>query len=314
MDGFADFYAQPYPGTDQEQSLDGYAQDASMTGVDPNDMETSALGQAQTLQQIISQNNEELMRRRNNLPAQYRHGPQDHSRRASMMEFSSNMDSDLADFQFDPNPNESGMTLGPSNMMPMQKALDPRKVRSREDLSLNTQFQRMHTNYDNMHGVHDFSPMVLSSTSAQVEPSSAYIPPDMAMAMDFDSMTAGADGTAMQDAMFTNSPMHQSFPMPYPAVGHDPSGSMSPHVQNPMKAMAPGVSPAASSYPPASQASRRPPSLLHQATTSSGGPSSAMASPAHQPRAPARRLSLDQTNSYSRKGSYSKRTAGRPVS
>jgi hypothetical protein len=318
MDRFAGFYSQPYPGTDPPQDLNGYTQDASMSGMDPSAMVTTGMGQAQTLHQIISQNSEELMRRRNNPPSQYRQGAHDHGRRSSMLEFSSALDGDLADFQFDPNPNEANISMGSSNMVPMQKSLDPRRVRSREDLNLNTQFSRMNTNFENMQSMNSFSPAIIPSTSVTVDPSTAYIPQDleMEMALDFDAMDASANVSAMQEPMYTASPIDQTFQMPYQATGHNAmtGGSMSPQIHSRMAAMAQGMSPMSESYPRPSQQLHRP-TPLSTSVSVGRGPSSAMASPAHLQQTPHRRLSIDSQTPYSSKGSeYSRRRSDRYIS
>ena len=305
MDEFEGFYGQPYPGTDPRQSMNGYTHDASMSGLDPSAMDTTGLGQAQTLHQIINQNNEELMRRRSNYPQQYRQGSHEHGRRASMLEFSSNSKSDLADFQFDPNPNE--LAMSPSNMMPVQKPLDPRKVRSREDLNLNTQFSRMNTSFDHMQGVNNFSPLVMSSTAGAGEGSTAYMPHDLDMTMDFDNMNGNAGASGMQEPMFTASPIDQSYPMSFQAASHErrQGGSMSPRVPNCMAAMGQGMSSISDSYPHQSQQHRRP-TPLSTSVSITGGPSPAMASPAQMQRNTNRRSSVDIQPSYSGRGNNSK--------
>jgi hypothetical protein len=312
MDGFAGFYSQSYPGADPHEALNAYAQDDTLGGIDPGAMDTTSLGQAQSLHQIISQNNEQLMRRRSNYSPHFRPGSHDHGRRASMLEFSSNLDSELADFQFDPNPNEPSLTMEPSNMMPMQKSLDPRKVRSREDLSLSTQFSRMHTGFGNMQAVNNFSPVGLPSTSAPVEPSTAYMPPDLDMTMDFDPMVGGASASAMQESMFTASPIDEGYSVSYQAVTHDQGGgSMSPQMQSRMANMARGMSSMPDAYSNASQHLRRP-APLSTSVSLPGGPSSAMASPAHIQHTPNRRLSADLQTPYSSKSSNSKRLYNSP--
>ena len=302
MDGFAGYYGQPYPGPDSAHSLNGYAHDASMSGIDPSTMDTTGMGQAQTLHQIISQNSEELMRRRNNLPAQYRHGAHDHGRRASMLEFSSHLDSDLADFQFDPNPNEPNLAMDHSNMIPMQKALDPRKVRSREDLTLSTQFSRMNTSFDSMQGINNFSPLIISSSAGPAEPSGAYMPPDMDMTMDFDAMDSGHNSSTMQHAMFSASPIHQTFSHPYQTSSHNAmaGNSMSPQVRR-LSTTTQQMSPMTDSFPQHTQQISRP-TPLTTAVSMSGGTSSAMPSPAHLQQSPNRRMSTDVQTPYSAKG------------
>ncbi|OAP58693.1 hypothetical protein AYL99_07783 [Fonsecaea erecta] len=294
MDGFSSFFGQPYPVQDPQDPMDGYTQDDGMSGLDPSGMEASALGQAQTLGQIILQNNDELMRRRNTIQSQYRQGSHDHGRRASMLEFSSAIDSDLANFQFDPNPNEAGLPMDPSPIMPMPKSLDPRRVRSREDLSLNTRFSQMNANFDQMPAVNNFSPVGVSSTSVPVEPSTAYIAPNIDMAIEYDALTGGASARAMQsapmqEAMFAASPIEQSFSIPYQPVSHDPGGgSMSPPGPNPMVAISQGMSSLREPYPGSSQQLRRPNPIGPIAP----GSLSTMASPIHI-QDPSRRHSVD---------------------
>ncbi len=305
MDGFAGYYGQPYPGTDAPHPLDGYTQDASMSGIDPSAMDTTGLGQAQTLHQIISQNSEELMRRRNHYPPHYRQGPHDHGRRASMLEFSSNLDGDLANFQFDPNPNEANLAMAPAQMVPMQKSQDPRKIRSREDLSLNTQFSRMNTDYENMQAANNFSPGMMPATSVSGEQAAAYMPPDMDMTMDFDPMETST--SARQEPMFTASPVDHNYPMSYQAPNHDPGGgSMSPQMRNRLSGMSQTMSAIPDSFSNPSQQLRRP-TQLSTSVSMAAGPGAAMASPAHISHTTGRRSSAETQNQYSGKSSHSKR-------
>ncbi|OQV03513.1 PA domain-containing protein isoform 2 [Cladophialophora immunda] len=301
MEGFSSFFGQPYPGSDPQETLDGYTQDERMSGIDPTGMEASAMGQAQTLQQIIIQNNDELMRRRNTFQSQYREGSHDHGRRASMLEFSSAIDSDLANFQFDPNPNEPSLAMGPSNIMSIPKSLDPRRVRSREDLSLNTRFSQMNASFENMQPVNNFSPGVVPSTSVPVEPSTAYLPPSMDMAMDFETLAASASAPnmqsgPMQEAIFSASPIEQAFSIPYQPVNHDPGGgSMSPPGPNPMAAMAQGMSSIHEPFPGPSQQLRRQTPVAPLAP----GSLSTMTSPIHIQDSPNRRRSVDFHSAFS---------------
>lgn len=300
MDGFTGFYGSPYARSDPHQTLEGYTQDETLGGIDPSALDATALGQAQTLHQIISQNSEELMRRRNNFPAQYRQGSHDHGRRASMLEFSSNVDSDLADFQFDPNPNEPTLTMAPSNIMSVQKGLDPRKVRSREDLALNTRFSQMNTSFDAMQAVTNFSPIVISSTSVPAESSAAYMPPDMDMTMDFDAVPGSTNAAGVQEALYTASPIDQAYPMSYPVGGHDTGrGSMSPQVQSRMGTLVPGMSSIPESFLKSQQLGRPAPATSVSIPSASN---SAMASPAHLQHTPSRRMSADLQNRYSGTG------------
>ncbi|KIY02738.1 uncharacterized protein Z520_01203 [Fonsecaea multimorphosa CBS 102226] len=316
MDGFSSFFGQPYPGSEPQDTMDGYTQDDSMSGIDPSGMEASVLGQAQTLQQIIIQNNDELMRRRNTMQSQYRQGSHDHGRRASMLEFSSAMDSDLANFQFDPNPSEVSLSMGPPNIMSMPKSLDPRRVRSKEDLSLNTRFSQMNANFEHMPAVNNFSPVIVPSTSVPVETSAAYIAPGMDMAMDFDSLAGSASAPAMQsgpmhDAIFSASPIDQGFSIPYQPGSHDPGGgSMSPPGPNPMATMTQGMSSLRETFSGPSQQLRRQTSIAPVAS----GSLSTMASPIHMQDPPNRRRSLDVHSAFSAKDVNSSLRAMNPPS
>lgn len=184
------------------------------------------VGQSQTLDQIIQSNNEELMRRRSNYnPNQYQpNGHQGRGRRSSMMEFGT---SDLADFAFDPNPAPPQMPQGISDMMSPAKSLDPRRVRSKEDLTLSTQFQQMSTNYNmNNPNVTSYSPTMMG---AMADDSNNYMNSGMDMSMDFDSMAGDATPLGvtptMQQPMYSESPMSTGFPVSYSSSSHDPGGT-----------------------------------------------------------------------------------------
>lgn len=230
-----EMYGQPYAQMDPNT---GYPQDANMDNLDSS---MAGMAQTQTLDQIISQNNEELMRRRSVYnPELYRQNTQDQrARRSSMMEFGT---SDLADFQFDPNPAPQQMPQQLSNMSDMSNMaphmtnmssshhkMDPRRVRSKEDLALQTQFSQMNTSYPNMDA---FSPQMMGSMSGHPND---YMASGMDMSMGFDQMTGNATpmdvSTAMQQSLYTDSPMSASFNMSYAPANHDQGGEQaaSPH-------------------------------------------------------------------------------------
>lgn len=274
-----------------------------MNTIAPGSMDTTVLSQAQTLHQIISQNNEELMRRRSTFQQpDYRHGSQDRSRRASMLEFGNPINGgDLANFQFDPNPNEPEMTMSNAvpNMIPLQKSVNPRRVKSKEDLSLNTRFSQMNTNFD-MSGVDSFDPSVMGSTSVGMEPSSAF----MDMSMDFDPMAAITNPAAqIQDSMFCDSPLDQSFTLPYQPSAHDPGGgSLNTQMNNPMAAMAQSMNAIPQSFQtPPHQMSRQ--TSLPASIPMVAGPASTMASPLPVQNPTSRRPSGELQVSFSGNGS-----------
>lgn len=221
-----------------------------------------------------------------------------------MLEFGSSLDSDLANFQFDPNPNEPDMSMPAHtpNMVPMNKSLDPRKVRSREDLSLNTRFSQMNTNYDHLSAINPFSPVVMSSTSVGVEPSTAYVTPNMDMAMDFDPMTGTANPTTMQsrpmqEAMFSASPIDQSYSIPYQAASHDPGGgSISPRVHGQMSTV---TQPMTFPNPPQQMRRHTP---ISTSVSMAACPASSMASPVSVHNPPQTKLSMGMQASYPSNG------------
>ena len=231
MNGLPDFYAQQYSSIDPQRAMDGYAQENVDNMSTP--MDSNMIGQPQTLDQIMNQNNQEMMRRRQTFHPQYRpNGQQDHARRASMMEFGT---TDLADFQFDPNPTSSQMPQQMPGMVPSQKALDPRKVRSREDLSLDTRFSQMSGDYNEANVT--YSPAMMHGPGMSMEPGN-FNSSGMDMSMDFDTMPAGHTSMSMhnnsvQQPVYSTSPVSQSFPMAYAPTNHDPGGGMS-HPQTPV--------------------------------------------------------------------------------
>jgi hypothetical protein len=216
MNGMQDLYGQPYSQMDPQGQIDGYGQDANMDNLDGQ-----MVGQSQTLDQIIQSNNAELMRRRSAYnPQQYQtNGADARGRRSSMMEFGT---SDLADFAFDPNPAPPQMPQNMSNMMSPAKSMDPRRVRSKEELALNTRFQQMSTNYNMQNPNATFSPAMMNSGMGD---DSNFMNSGMDMTMDFDSMAGDATpmntSHAMQQGMYSDSPMSAGYPIQY---NHDPGG------------------------------------------------------------------------------------------
>ncbi|KAK5267591.1 hypothetical protein LTR99_010578 [Exophiala xenobiotica] len=305
MDGMPGFYAQGYAGMDPQQSMDGYAQDDSMNTA----MDTTGLGQAQTLHQIINQNNEELMRRRNTFQPQYRQNSPDRSRRASMLEFGSSMNGgDLANFQFDPDPNEPDVSMSNSmsNMMPINKPLDPRRVRSREDLALNTRFSQMNTSFDPLAAVDSYNPALMASTSGGVDSASAFM--NHMNMMDFGPMGGMTEQAgAMQEPMFSDSPMDQSFTVPYPPAGQDPRGGSMNHqmhnsMNNPMATMAQNMPTMAPTFRNTSQHMGDQTPISGSMTMTAGLPPT-MASPLPVQHSNSRRASGEMPTAFSSNGS-----------
>lgn len=197
----------------------------AMTG--PSSTADRIVNGGQSLDEIIHQNNLEMMRRRTYQQPQFRHpNPENHVRRSSMLEFGAPISDDLANFQFDPNPAPSILPNSIGDMTATQKSLDPRKVRSREDLNVNTRFAPIDSTYNPYPNASTYSPALMSGVSMNLEPQ--YIPQTMDLSMDYDN--ASGDVTPMNlhsshnpQPIFTDSPLDHNFPLTYPDRSQDPA-------------------------------------------------------------------------------------------
>ena len=316
--------------------MDGYSQDTNMVGLTQGDMNANMLGhgQPQTLDQIINQNNQEMMRRRQTYNPHYEHQQQSPptNRRASMLEFSSSTNGDLADFQFDPATEhaEASNQITNMNMNAMaQKRLDPRKVRSREELSLDTRFQQMPA-YEGA-SMSAYPASMIPNTSMGIDRSSNYQPQPMDLGGGYDSM--GPDISSMNitpnqapSAIYTTSPTAANFPMSYSSNNQDPGGGASPANIQAMR-----MSQGANSNAPSpqrflgrsqSQLRRMPtmPSPLSMSAQNGGMGSPAHVAPGstaaqHHPAGThSRRASVDTQNNYMNQGNaHMQMDQGRPV-
>ena len=206
---------------------DNYNQ-SSMAMGSAGPMENAFLN-AQSLDEIMNQNNIEMMRRNTTYQPQYRTQPQDsHARRASMMEFPGSINPDLADFQFDPNSASSMMPAQMTNVT-SQKSLNPRKVRSREDLNIDTRFNpQMNTSYGMYPSAAAYSPALMSGTSLSMDTTNQFMPPTMDLQMEFEHENGEVTPLQMrsnnQQQMFADSPIDQSFPSPFQGNMQDSGG------------------------------------------------------------------------------------------
>lgn len=246
-------FGQQYVGLGSHSGSNGFSQDDNLGSMDSNMMPH---GQTQTIDQMINQNNQEMLRRRQTYqPNIHQEPPRDHARRSSMLEFSSNGNGELADFQFDPNPQHAVLSdhVANMNIMYPQKPLDPRRVRSREDLSLDTGFPPMH-NFDTPMSAYPAS--MISNAAMAMDVSPTFVPQNIDYNQDYDatstnSAQVGMTPNAMQQqqqqqqqsqsqpqpqshqhqqpGMYTTSPIAANFPMDFQSAGHDPGGgSISP--------------------------------------------------------------------------------------
>jgi hypothetical protein len=221
------YYGQQYQAPDSRRSIDGYAQGGNMALTGPSSTANGIANGGQSLDEIIHQNNLEMMRRRTYQQPQFRPpNPENHARRSSMLEFGAPISADLANFQFDPNPAPSILPTSTGDMTAAQKSLDPRKVRSREDLNVNTRFAPMDSTYSPYPTASSYSPALMSGVSMNLEPQ--YMPQTMDLSMDYDN--ASGEVTPMnlhpshtQQPMFTDSPLDHNFPLTYPDPSRDPA-------------------------------------------------------------------------------------------
>lgn len=307
MNGLHNMYGQQYPGLDARSAMDGYATSEGMEGLNSTAMEnvnSMGSGQSQTLDQIVNANTQEIMRRRQTYQPNFRQNSQhEPPRRSSMLEFSSSNNSDLADFQFDPNPQHGSMSNQSGNMGTSQRPLDARRVRSREDLSLDTRFSQM-PNFDG--SAMSAYPNMMPNSSGSLDSTSAFLSQNMDMSGDFNPMNSslssmGMPTSSVSQSMQTPSPASANFPMQFSAQGHDPSGgSMSP--QNLQMMRMAQNSPSNASTPQrfmgkSQQQIRRNPVMPSPLSMSTSGPSgplgNTMPSPTHAQQPRSRRTSMD---------------------
>ncbi|KAK5075094.1 hypothetical protein LTR64_001299 [Lithohypha guttulata] len=221
-------------------SDNGYTQDDGMEGLAATRMDANMMqyGPVQTLDQMISHNNQELMRRRQTFGPRFQadspqaHSQHDPERRASMLEFSSTTNGDLADFQFDPNPQHAAMSsrVASNTTNTPQRPLDPRKVRSKEDLSLDTRFSQM-SSYDGG-SMSAYPASMIPNTGARMDMPNSFLPQSMETSNNYDDTTADLMSMNMtqnptHQSIYTTSPATTSYPMNFPN-NHDPGGGGSP--------------------------------------------------------------------------------------
>jgi hypothetical protein len=228
MNGLPDlgYYGQQYQTPDSRRLMDGYAQTANMAMAGTTSTANGMTNGGQSLDEIIHQNNLEMMRRRTYQQPQFRHpNPENHVRRSSMLEFGAPIGDNLANFQFDPNPASSILPNPIGEMTATQKSLDPRKVRSREDLNVITRFAPMESSYNAYSNASSYSPALMSGVSMNLEPQ--YIPQNMDLSMDYDNASGDVTPINMhhshnQQPIFTDSPLDHNFPLAYPDPNQDP--------------------------------------------------------------------------------------------
>ena len=240
------YYGQPYPQPiDPNPDMDQFIHQGIGSDMVQGMVDTTMTGdEGQTLDQIISQNDLELQRRRSTLNPEYRSdGDQEaHEGRPSMMDFASSKHPDAGDFRFDPSPPPHPSMPGQiGDTGQPQKASDAQKLRSRENLALDTRFHHMNPAFVSMS---TYSPTMMSSTPLDLDHASQFLSSNMEIPMNFDA--GGGNRTPMniqpqieQQALYTASPTHQTFSPMFPSLNQDPpAGHPAPMEQSLMEKVA----------------------------------------------------------------------------
>lgn len=190
---------------------------------------TMAGGEGQTLDQIISQNDRELQRRRSTYHPDFQsNGNQEtHPRQGPVLEFGSTGHPDRVDYQFNPASSQLSLPSQIPDTGLSQKAPDPRKIRSRESLALDTRFSQLNPTFGSMS---TYSPAMITSNPIDRDPNNQFLPSSMDIPLSFDN--ARGDRASMnlppqieQQPMFGTSPTHQPFTPGFPILSQDsPAG------------------------------------------------------------------------------------------
>jgi hypothetical protein len=213
--------------------MDPFMQQGMVPNMAPNMVDTSMTGEGQTLDQIISQNDREIQRRRSTYDPDFEQNgnSQSHARRSSMLEFGSK-DTERADFQFDPSPPQPSMSQPMTGIGQPQKASDPRKIRPRENLAIDTRFNQMNSAFGTMSG---YSPAMMTSTPLDLDPTSQYLASNMEIPMNFENASGEATPRNIQPQIeqqpyFTASPTHQTFSPVFQGMNRDSPASRGPSI------------------------------------------------------------------------------------
>ena len=193
------YYERQYSSEELQRLTDMNNHDAMMGIMTPNGMDSSGMiGGGQTLDDIISQNNEkltlqeELHRRRSFHHSQSYGGTsraiqEQDSRRSSMLEFGSANNGDLEGFQFDPAHVQSnnGMHHTPNIAQRRLESQRDRRPLSNESLALNTSFPNMATSYTPISSSSPYGQPLNSSNSLSYDMPEAYMSSNMLMGMEY---------------------------------------------------------------------------------------------------------------------------------
>lgn len=237
-------YGKTYSSDDLQRLTSINNRDAMMGMMTSDGMDAAGMIGGQTLDEIISQNNKEIQRRRSYQQSQsYRSngpGPEADVRRSSMMEFGPGPPNDMDSFQFEPSPALVSSPLGRGGSI-AQRRLDSQRQRRREsaeDIVMNPHFQHLGQTYPPLPQSSPYQQPLDPSRSLNLDVAGTYLPSNLSMGMDFATgnlqQDPGNDITPMNmfsqgsfQPTLTSSPIHQNFSNSLPGPGQDPGGGNS---------------------------------------------------------------------------------------
>lgn len=232
------FYGRQYSGDDLHRLAQVNSQNTMMGMMGAGGMGDTGMAGGQTLDEIITQNNKEIQRRRS-YQQQYipTSNPGVDSRRASMMEFGAGTSTELESFQFDPSPTSVPTSLGRGGGI-AQRRLDSQRARRRQSddsLALNTQFQSIGPGFNGSTQSPVYHHSLNSADSLDLDVAGTYLPQSLGMNMDYSTARLDPDssGDIMPMNMYsqgnfssplTTSPVHQQILGSIRGPAQDPGG------------------------------------------------------------------------------------------
>ncbi len=232
------YYGHQYSGNGVERSQEQHNRDVLMDMMIQDGMDPTMVG-GQTLDEIISQNNKELQRRRSYQTLQYPgRSNEGEMRRTSMMEFGPGGNSDLDGYQFAMPPVPDNPAIERGGGIAARRSESHRvanRQQSRGSISLNTQFHSLGPPYSALPQAGSYQPQLDPSDNLSLDVTSQYMPGALPMGMDFTTtgMEQDPSGNMTPLNMFTQSdfqptmttsPLHQAFPSSFRGPAQDPGG------------------------------------------------------------------------------------------
>lgn len=233
------FYGHQYHGDGMEQGQEQQNRNVLMGLVGPDGMDPNMVG-GQTLDEIISQNNKELQRRRSHQQVYDTGRPiEEDLRRTSMMEFGHGGNSELDAYQFDLSPLQSSAgRIGRGNSLAARRGGSHPMVErrpSRASISLTTQFHDLPPTFNTMPQTTTYQQQLNPSDTLDMGVTGPFLPAGLPMGMDFSAtgleQDAGAGMTPLNmftqsdfQPALTTSPLHQAFSSSFRGPAQDPGG------------------------------------------------------------------------------------------